>query len=57
MAVSLVTNQSTYAADMNLSATLSEYFSKMAFDQVFGSVPQFQWLFGKNHENPQQDLM
>lgn len=56
MAVSLVTNQSTYAADLNLSATLSTYFEKMAFDQVFNAIPLFQYFFGQNHMNAQNSL-
>jgi hypothetical protein len=57
MAVSLVSNQSTYAANMYLSATLSEYIEKMAFDQVFNSIPFFQWLFGANQEIAQTTLV
>lgn len=57
MPVSLVTNQSTFAANLDLSATLSAYFDKgMAFDQVFNAIPLFQYFFGKNHMGAQGSL-
>ena len=57
MPVGLVTNQSTYAANMDLSATVQAYFDKgKAFDQVFNAIPLLQYFTGKNHLNAQKNL-